>query len=54
MGKRRHRRRPTFTSEDAAEQIKRLQRVFDQGFLTANEFEEMKRHLLSRVGQART
>lgn len=43
------RSRPTFTSKEADERIDGLRRVFAQGFLTKDEFETLKRHVLDRV-----
>lgn len=49
MGYRRQERRSTFTSEEAAERIERLRRVYTQGFLTKDAFEAMERHTLACV-----
>jgi hypothetical protein len=42
-------RPPPLTPEEAAVRIHELQRVFDQGFLTRDEFEAMKRSIEARA-----
>lgn len=42
-------RRSTFTSEEAAERIERLRRVYAQGFIARDVFDAMERHVLDCV-----
>ena len=49
MRYRRQERRSTFTSEEAAERIERLRRVYAQGFISKDVFDAMERHVLGCV-----
>ena len=42
------------TVEEANHWIERLRGVFAQGFLSKDEFEQVKRHILERAQRART
>jgi hypothetical protein len=53
MGRDRRKRR-SITENEAARRIEELRRVFDQGFITRSEFENMKRQLETRVNRTRS
>lgn len=54
MSQSRNRKRQERTAEEAAQRIRELRRVYDQGYLTGDKFETLKHDIESRVKPTRS
>jgi hypothetical protein len=50
----RNQKRQEPTAEEAAQRIREIRRVYDQGYLTLDDFETMKHEIESRVKPTRS